>query len=95
MTTGKNFDSTRRAALDRIDRTERAYRAFFLAAVAVEALFLAGFLLLADLGDRLHLLLLIATVATYTIVALGLLALGQHVTRCTHRVLKALDGKEP
>lgn len=95
MTTEKNFDSTRRAALDRIDRTERAYRAFFLAAAAVEALFLVGFVLLADFGERLHVLLLLAAVATYTIVALGLLALGQHVSRCTWRVLKAIDNREP
>ena len=95
MTTEKNFDSPRRAALDRIDRTERAYRAFFLAAAAVEALFLGGFLLLADFGQRLHLLLLLAAVATYTIVALDLLALGQHVSRCTRRVLKALDSEKP
>jgi hypothetical protein len=95
MTTERNFDATRRAALDRIDRTERAYRAFFLAAAAVEALFLAAFVLLADFGQRLHVLLLLAAVATYTIVALGLLALGQHVSRCTHRVLKAIDSQEP
>ena len=95
MTTEKNFDAPRRAALDRIDRSQRAYRAFFLAAAAVEALFLAGFVLLADFGERLHVLLLIAAVATYTIIALGLLALGQHVSRCTWRVLKAIDSQEP
>ena len=54
-----------------------------------------GFVLLADFGQRLHVLLLLAAVATYTIVALGLLALGQHVSRCTWRVLKAIDSKEP
>jgi hypothetical protein len=94
MTTEKNFDSPRRAALDRIDRSERACRAFFLAAAAAEALFLAAFVLLADFGDRLHVLLMLASVAIYTIVALGLLALGQHVSRCTWRVIKALDARE-
>ena len=94
MTTEKNFDAPRRAALDRIDRSERAYRAFFLAAAIAEALFLAAFVLLADFGDRLHVLLLFASIAIYTIVALGLLALGQHISRCTWRVIKALDGRE-
>ena len=94
MTTEKNFDATRRAALDRIDRSERAYRAFFLTAAAAEALVLVGFVLLADFGERLHVLLLLAAVATYTIIALGLLALGQHVTRCTWRVLKAINSHE-
>ncbi len=38
--------------------------------------FLFGYLLLADFSNRLHVLLLIASVAIYSIVALGLVALG-------------------
>ena len=94
MTTETNIGGARGAALDRIDRSQRASRAFFIAAAAVEGLFLAAFVLLADFGDRLHVLLLLASVAVYTIVALGLLALGQHVSRCTWRILKAVDGRE-
>ena len=39
---------------------------------------LVTFLLTADLPNRMHLLLLIATVGTHTIVVLGLLAWGAH-----------------
>jgi hypothetical protein len=94
MTTETNVGRARRGALERIDRSERAYRLWFLIAAVVEAAFLGGFLLLADFSNRLHLLLLLAAMATYTIVGAGLLALGSHVSRCTWRVLKALEGRD-
>jgi|SoiMethySBSTD1v2_1073268.scaffolds.fasta_scaffold1295966_2 hypothetical protein len=78
-------------ALDRIDQTERRYKQAFFAAVAVEALVLPLYLALADLTNRTHVLLLIATVAIYTIVGLGLVALGAHVNRNTLRILRAVQ----
>ncbi|HEX8161766.1 MAG TPA: hypothetical protein VF538_07840 [Pyrinomonadaceae bacterium] len=94
MTTQNNLEGARRGALAQIDRTERNFKLIFMLAAVVEALFLGGFLLLADFSNRLHLLLLLASVATYTIVALGLFALGSHVTRCTLRVLKAVGARD-
>ena len=47
--------------------------------------------LLADLSDRTHVLLLLATVSVYTILVFGLLALGAHVQRNTLRILMALE----
>jgi hypothetical protein len=41
-----------------------------------------------------HTLLLIATVATYTIVALGLLALGANSNRNTARIIRAIGGSQ-
>jgi hypothetical protein len=81
----------RTAALDRIERSERNYKAAFWSAVVLEAGFLLAILFLADFSDRLHVLLLLATVAVYSILALGLVALGAHVSRCTDRVLKAIE----
>ncbi|HEV8629299.1 MAG TPA: hypothetical protein VGV61_03210 [Thermoanaerobaculia bacterium] len=83
-------DRVRLAALDRIDRAERHFKLAFFGAACIEIAFLGGFLLLADLHNRMHLLLLLATVATYTIVAAGLFALGAHVSRNTQRVLRAI-----
>ena len=77
--------------LDRIDRAERHYKQAFLAAAAVEALMLPLFLLLADFANRTHVLLLVAMVATYTVVGIGLVALGAHVNRNTLRVLRAVQ----
>lgn len=91
MSNTSGLDGIRGAALDRIERSERQYKAAFFAAVVVEALFLLGFLLLADLSNRTHLLLLIATIAVYTIFALGLAALGSYINRSTLRILTAIE----
>jgi hypothetical protein len=54
-------------------------------------LLLCGFLLLADLKNRMHLLLLIAIMATYTIIAFGLLSLGVHISRHAQLILRAIE----
>ncbi len=86
-----NLDAVRGEALARIERGERNFKLAFFAAVAFEALFLAVFLLAADFSNRTHVLLLIATVGGYTVVVLGLLTLGAHVSRVGARLLKAVE----
>ena len=86
-----NLDRVRVSVLDRFDRAERNFRFAFGGAVALEAAFLLGFLLLADLSNRLHVLLLMSGVGVYGILCLGLVALGAHVSRCTERVLRAIE----
>jgi hypothetical protein len=86
-----NLNGVRLGALDRIERTERNYRLAFFGAILLETTFVIAFLLLADLHNRLHLLLLLAAVAIYTIIGVGLFALGAHVSRNTLLVLKALE----
>ncbi len=85
------LDEIRSEVLVRIDRTERNYRLAFLGAVVLEAAFLTTFLLAADFSNRTHVLLLLASVMTYSILGLGLVALGAHVNRATLRVLQAID----
>ena len=86
-----NLDEVRAAALARVDRSERNFKLAFIGAGAVETAFILSFILLADLSDRLHLLLLISTVSCYSIVVLGLFALGAHINRGVARVLKAVE----
>ncbi len=78
-------------AFDRIDRAERQYKQAFLAAVIIEAVMLPIYLALADFNNRTHVLLLVAMVASYTIVGTGLIALGAHVNRNTLRILRAVQ----
>jgi hypothetical protein len=85
------LDEVRAQVLARIEAAERHYRLAFFAGAALELVFLTLFLLLADLSNRTHLLLLLASVMTYSIVILGLVALGVHVTRTSLRVLRAVD----
>src|SRR5262245_25896055 len=91
MSTSPDLDRLRGAALDRIERAERQYRLAIGAAGLLEAAFLVTFVMLADLGNRLHVLLFLASVGTYSIVALGLVVLGAHVNRATQRVLRAIE----
>ena len=90
MTTDKTHNETG-DALGRIDRAECRYKLAFLAAVGVEGVMLLIYLALADFGDRTHVLLLVAMVATYTIIGVGLVALGAHVNRNTLRILRAVQ----
>jgi hypothetical protein len=93
-----NLDGIRSEVLARINRSERNFKLAFYAAAVFEGVFLIAFLLLMQLDNRLHVLLLIATVGSYSVVVLGLVALGAHVNRCVLRVLKAMelqqDGRE-
>lgn len=86
------LDRARASALDRIDRDERHVKLVIYGAAVFEALFLATFLLLADLHDRTHVLILLGTVGAYGIVVLGLVALSAHINRCTARVMRAVAG---
>jgi hypothetical protein len=91
MAENANLDSVRAAALARIDRSERNVKLAFFAAAIIEGAFIVSFLLLADFSNRIHVLLLISTVSCYSIVVLGLVALGEHINRGIARVLKALE----
>lgn len=86
-----NLDAIRGEALARVERGERNFKLAFFGGVAFEALFLVALLLAADLSNRTHVLLLVATVGGYTVVVLGLVALGAHVSRSVARVLKAVE----
>ena len=86
-----DLDAVRAAALARIDRSERNFKLAFMFAAIVEFAFIASFVLLADLSNRLHVLLLISTVSCYTIVGLGIMALGAHINRGIARILKAVE----
>ncbi|HKU76437.1 MAG TPA: hypothetical protein VJR02_21175 [Pyrinomonadaceae bacterium] len=91
MAQNVNLDTVRAAALARIDRSQRNFRLAFIGAFVVESLFLGTFLLLADFSNKVHMLLLISTVSCYTIVVLGLVALGAHINHGIARVLKAVE----
>ncbi|MGH9832806.1 MAG: hypothetical protein ACREBD_04825 [Blastocatellia bacterium] len=86
-----NLNGVRGAALDRIEKSERNYKLAFFSALVVETLFIIAFILLADFHNRLHVLLLLAAIAVYVILGLGLFALGAHVSRNTQTVLRAIE----
>lgn len=79
--------------LDQMERHERRRKLAILGAAAVEALLLVVALLLVNWSDDTQVLLFIFSVLGYTIVVLGLVALGAHVSRVGARVVAALDGR--
>lgn len=87
----KNLDHVRGAALDRIEKSARQVKWLMAGAALFEGLFLVTLLLVMDLSNRTHLILLIATVGSYTVIILGLVVLGAHVNHCTARILKAIE----
>jgi hypothetical protein len=91
MTERKDLDAIRVSALERINRSERNFKLAFFAAGVLEFVFIVSFLLLADLSNRTHVLLLIATVSSYSIIVLGLVALGSHINRSVLRVITAVE----
>lgn len=81
----------REGVLRRIERQAAAIRLATFGAVAVEALMLLLALRLIDWQNRTHILLLVFSVLGYTIVLLGLVALGAHVSRASNRVIAVLE----
>jgi ABC-type Mn2+/Zn2+ transport system permease subunit len=81
--------------LDQMERHARRTKLAILGATAVEALLLAIALIAVDWSDRTHVLLFIFSVLGYTIIVLGLVALGAHVSRVGARIVAALDDRTP
>lgn len=77
--------------LDRMDRQARMGRAALIGALGVEALLLGLILWLTDWNDEGQRLLVIVGVLGYSIIVLGLAALGAHVSRVGARIVAALD----
>jgi RNA polymerase sigma-70 factor (ECF subfamily) len=89
--TEQPWNNASRNALDRIDRSERRFCLFVILLVAVEMLFLWGFVRLAEFSNPVHVLIFWSTVSTYTLLMFGLAILWGHVSRNTRLVLKAID----
>lgn len=77
--------------LRRINANERHYRLALAGAIILEALFLGAFLLLADLRDRTHVLLLLSFAALLSVGALAVAAFAAAVNRHTLRVLQGVE----
>ena len=89
--TEQPWNTARRNALDRIDRSERRFLLFVILLAALEMLFLWGFVQLAEFSNRVHVLIFWSTVSTYALLMVGLAILWGHISRNTRLVLKAID----
>jgi hypothetical protein len=92
MTTDRGADAVSNV-LDEMDRHAQRVRLAILGAVAVEGLLLIFALLRVDWANDTQVLLFVLAVLGYTIIALGLAALGAHVSRVGARVVAAVGGR--
>jgi hypothetical protein len=91
--TKRTLEEIQAGVLDRMERADRLVRATIIGAALLEAGLFAVAIYLVDWKDPTQRLLFIFSVLSYTIVALGLVALGGHVTRSVGRVLAALEDR--
>lgn len=89
--TPNDLENIRHGVLDRMERHQRNIRLAVFAAAAVEVTLLVTALLIVDWTDRTQTVVVIMAVLTYSVIALGLLALGAHVSRAVGRILLAID----
>ena len=91
MTGSPSFDKIRAQVLDKMEKSDRNMKIGIFGAVFMEALlFVVAFAVL-DWGNRIEKLLFLFSVMSYTIIVLGLAALGAHVTKTAARLAAALD----
>jgi len=87
-----DLDTMRAGVLDRIERHARNVRFAIMAAALAEAALMAIALLKLDFSNRFEVVVFVLFVLTYTVIGLGLIALGAHVSRIGDRVLAAIEG---
>lgn len=91
MQKNPRLDEIRGNVIQQIDRNQRNFKLALLAAAVWELGLLVAMLLGMERGNRSHLLLLIATVGSYTVIILGLVTLGVYLNGANLRVLKAVE----
>ena len=90
----ERLDTIRHSVLTRMERAERNMRLGIYGAALTELLLFVVAFLLVDLSNRLERLVFVLSILSYTIIVLGLVALGAHVTRSVGRVIAALDASD-
>ena len=87
------MDSIRQSVLDRMERHAANMRRAIAGAAVAELLLIVIVMLKLDFANRFEVLVFLLFVMTYTIMLLGLAALGAHVSRVGDRVLAALHAR--
>lgn len=87
----ETMDTIRAKALNQMDRAQSLVKWAILGAAFFEAVCLIGLLMNMNFRDKLHMVIFFGVGLIYCPLALGLVAVGAHVSRCTLRVLQRLD----
>jgi len=82
------------SVLEQMDRHTQRVRLTVLVAAMMEGLLMVVALLRVDWKNDTQVLMFVFAILGYTIIALGLAALGAHVSKVGARVVAALDGRD-
>lgn len=77
--------------LKQIDANERNYKIVFGVVAIIELAFLITFVLLADFTNRTHILILLSTIAIYSISIFGVVALGIFQQKLSLKIILAFE----
>ena len=88
-----HLDSIRRGVLARMERAERNMKLGIFAAALCELLLFGLALFMFDMTNRVERLIFVTSTLSYTILVLGFVVLGAHVTRTVGRILTVVDGE--
>jgi hypothetical protein len=86
-----SLESIQAGVLDRMERANQLVRWSIIGAALLESGLFVVAILLVDWNDPVQRLMFLFAVLSYTIIALGLVALAGHVTRTAARILAALE----
>ena len=84
------LDEIREQTMARVQRSERWFKGLVIASGCTEVLGLVALLWVADFGDRTHVLILVATIMVYWVLALWTWALAAHASMNAQRILRAI-----
>ena len=93
--TAKTIDAAREGVLRKMERQASMIRLALVGAMGVEALMLGIALRLINWQDKTHILIFVTAILGYTIIALGLAALGAHISRTSNRIVAVLETMAP
>jgi hypothetical protein len=87
----ERLDDIRGGVLRQMERADRAIKLAIGAAALLELGLLSLVVFTADLRNPVERLIFLTSILSYAIIALGLVALGGHVTRSVGRLASLLD----
>ena len=87
----RDLNSVRRSVLDDMERTARMRTVAIGVAAVAEAALLSTALWLIDWEQKAQVTMFVLFALTYLVIALGLIALGTHVSRSTMRIVAAIE----
>ena len=87
----RDLNAVRSSVLDEMERTARMRTLAIAAAALVEVALFSAAIWLIDWDQKIQVTVFVLFILTYLVIALGLIALGSHISRNAMRVIAAIE----